>query len=63
MGAGIGIVFVLLGRRILDGKPVVEGEASSPVSVFHRAERNKAAIFHLHAIQVSNNENLLNRQT
>ena len=36
-GAGIGKVFVLLGRRILDGKPGVQGEASSPFSIFHRA--------------------------
>ena len=42
----IGIVFVLLGRRISDEKPGVQGEATSAVSVFHRAERNKAAIFY-----------------
>ena len=51
--AGIGNVLALLGRRIVDGKPGVQGEASSPVSVFHRAERNKAAIFYLYATNTS----------
>ena len=46
MGTAIGIVFVLLGSRILDGKRGVQGETTSSVSVFHRAERNKAAIFY-----------------
>ena len=38
MGAGIGNGFVLLGRSILDGKPGAQGEASSSLSVFHRAK-------------------------
>ena len=50
---GIGIVFVLLGRRILDGKPGVSGRGTSLVSVFHCAERNEAAIFCLYATNTS----------
>ena len=37
LGTGIGIVFVLLGRRILDWIPGVSGRGTSPGSVFHRA--------------------------
>ena len=62
LGAGTEIVFVLLERRILDGKPGVQGEATSPVSVFHRAERNKAAICYPCATNTRNNKNPLNRQ-
>ena len=40
LGAGIGNVYVLLGRRILDGKPNIQGEELSPLSFFHRAKRN-----------------------
>ena len=36
LGTCIGIVFVLLGRCILDGKPGVSGRGTSPASVFHR---------------------------
>ena len=39
LGTGIGIVFVLLGGRILDAKPGVSGRGTSPGSVFHRARR------------------------
>ena len=39
LGTGIGIVFVLLGRRIVDGKPGVSGRGTSPGSVFHRARK------------------------
>ena len=47
-------MFELLGRRtFLGGKPGVQGEASSPVSVFRRADRNKAAIFHRYATNPS----------
>ena len=49
MGAGIGIVFVILGRRILDRKSGVQGETKTPVSVFHRAGRNEAGVFYLYA--------------
>ena len=45
LGTGTGIVFVLLGRRMLDGKPGVSGRGTSPGSVFHRVERTKAGIF------------------
>ena len=37
LGTGIGIVFVLLGRRILDWIPGVSGRGTSPGSVVHRA--------------------------
>ena len=61
LGAGIGIVFILLGRRILDGKPGVQGEATDPVSIFLRAERNEVAIsISTQPTEVSN-ENLLNK--
>ena len=44
----MGIVFVLHERGILAEKPRVQGEAATPVSVFHRSERNKAAICYLY---------------
>ena len=47
------MVLALLGRRILDGKSGVQGEISSPVSIFHRSERNKAAVFYLYATTTS----------
>ena len=53
LDTGIEIVFALLGRRILDGKSGVQGEISSPVSIFHRSERNKAAVFYLYATTTS----------
>ena len=63
LGTGIRIVLVLLGRRILDGKPRVSGRGTSPGSVVHRP-RNKAAISNLHAtIHVSDYENVHHRQT
>ena len=63
LGAGIGNVFVLLGRCILLGKPGVQDEASSPLSVFHRAEGKKLVCYiSTQPTQGSNNENLLNRQ-
>ena len=42
LGTGIGIVFVLLGRRFVDGKPPVLGRGRSPGSVLHHAVLNKA---------------------
>ena len=42
LGTGIGIVFALLGRRILDGKPGVLGRGTSPGSVFHRARKEES---------------------
>ena len=45
---------------------VLSGRCTSPVSVSHRAERNKAAMISsisTQLAQVSNNENLLNGQT
>ena len=39
LGTGIGIVLVLLGSRILDGKPGVPGRGTSPDSVVHRAKK------------------------
>ena len=48
MAAGFGVAFVLLGRRTLDGKPGVQGEATSRVSVFHGGERSNAIVFHLY---------------
>ena len=65
MGTGIGIVFVLLGRRILDGKPGVSGRGTSP-GFSHPSckERNKAATSNLDATKkVSDNENVHHRQT
>ena len=62
LDTGIGIVFVVLGRRILDGKPGVSGRGTSPGLVFHRAGHNKAAVFNIYASSTSN-ENLLNRLT
>ena len=66
MGAGTEIVPVLLGKRILDGEPGVQGEATAPISVFHRAGRDKAvSSTSTQPAQVSNNDNLVNtrRQT
>ena len=64
VGAGIGNVFALLWRRILDGKPGVQGEPSSPLSVFHRAEGTKLLFsISTQPTQVCNNKNLLRRQT
>ena len=53
VGASIEVVFVLFGKRILDGKPGVQGEAASPLLAFHRAERNKTVIFYLYATNTS----------
>ena len=52
LGTGIGIVFVTLERRILDGKPGVSGRDTSPGLVFHRA-KGKAAIFYMYATNTS----------
>ena len=52
----LGMCFVLLERRILDGKPGVQGEASSPLSVFHRAKginTSKDDIFYIYATDTS----------
>ena len=61
----IGIVFVLLGRRILDGKPGVSGRGNEPqVQSPSCKEMNKAIISYLYATkQVSDNENVHHRQT
>ena len=39
LGTGIGIVFVLLGRRIVHEKPGVSGRGTNPESVVHRARK------------------------
>ena len=45
LGTGIGIILVLLGRRILDGKPRVSGRGTSPrFSNPSCKERNKAIV-------------------
>ena len=44
MGSGTGIVFVVLGRRILGGKPGVFQTVTSVVSVSVVHERNKATL-------------------
>ena len=65
MGTGIGIVFVLLGRRILDGKPGVSGRGTSP-GFSHPSckERDIAATSNLNATEkVSDKENVHHRQT
>ena len=59
----------ILGGCILGGKPGVQVEASSPVSVFHRATRkgiqllSSTYLLPAQPTQVSNNDNLLNRHT
>ena len=39
LGTGIGVVFVFIGRRIVDGKRGVSGRGTSPGSVSHRAKK------------------------
>ena len=60
-----GIVLVLLGRRILDGKPGVSGRRTSPRFTHPSySESDKAATSNLCATkQVSGNENVHHRQT
>ena len=47
LGSGTGIVFVVIGRRILGGKPGVPQKVTSVISVSVVHERNKVTLLSL----------------
>ena len=63
LGAGIEHMFVLLGMRILDGKPGGSGRALSPSSMVPKGIQLLLSSISTQPTQASNHENVLNRQT